>query len=364
MKVFARGPLFLWLALFTLPAWAPPSPNGRFGGPSWESYLELTRDERLAYQRAAGRLRDPAFVFQENFFSADSFYAARGTEELRAVALRLMAAASGVGRVVSIGRSGTGLLFYLRGWWHHEGGGPRLTDLPFSWSTSERMTDGQRRALRAHLSRNRLTPRLIARAAEPILFFDFLYSGRGALTVLEEISLWAKEEGLEKECREKMHFAGLFAPRMIVRENLRRIRQATMKEMGGGWDVSPFPTEEEVDDEARRCSMPMEAAFERACSRVTPIRISDAFYIYAGHRAHHANESFTRERWEGPVDRTEPVSFVGNHEHPALVELFWLAELGQADALARVGCAGPIGNQAAPRSDIEADEPAVRASAG
>lgn len=306
--------------------------NGPYGAPTLQSYDRLSDAQKQHYVDALASLAKPDFVNHEGRIVRSSFYATKsGMEELRSVASDLVARAGGYSRMLSIGRSGSGILGYLAGRLSGEGvTGVELSDVPFSFARFEPMTGDERKALRAHLERNGLSPRQIAASPKPFLFFDFVYSGRGAKTLLTEIAAWAGEENLAEAVREKVHFHGMYPAEIRAREVVMGIYYASLKE---GMDREK-PGQKEIDAVAADIVLPQIEAFESLASKVTARRVSADFYGYAGTHGPNAHESFRPEKWMEPFDRAKSLDYADHVGETAFVELFYLVSRGRQDSKA------------------------------
>jgi hypothetical protein len=191
-------------------------------------------------------------------------------------------------------------------------------------------------ALRKYLRANKLSPRKIAAAKKPILFFDFLYTATGAGTLISFIGEWAKEEGLSAEVKAKLRFFGGYAPRMIVENHLMRLRHDLIRD----GNFKEF-TQDYIEGEIRSQELPGRWTMKDNCARVYAFRLTDAMYIYAGTHGYNAQKSFTPENWQSPIDRAEVLGFAGKSSEPAYLELAYLMEAGlreHAEYVPHIGC--------------------------
>ncbi len=322
--------LFLLLVCFGVRA-----ENGPFGVPTYRDYQSLSQSERAAYEKRLDELSFPSFVLKSHFQSASYFATPEGALEFRRVAHLLNKDLEQYGRLVSIGRSGTGLLAYVSGF--TKGGKKNaLTDLPFSYPDKwNAITDEQHAGLRRHLTRNGLDPQSIAAAELPILFYDFVYSGGSAYKLLLEIHTWAKELKIVAKVKKKIHFIGFFPAETKAREILFSLHYQTIKEFGGSYKPEP-PSEKYISEQATGLTSSSFSDIQKIVDKASEPHVLSSFYNYLGTHGPNAHESLRPEKWTTDVSLLPPNSLKGQAASDGHLELYYLFKEGELDALG--GC--------------------------
>jgi hypothetical protein len=326
--------------LLTTPAW--PGPNGRFSAPTFESFKRLSEDQRAEYEKQLPRLHDPLFVNLPHYKTPSFYTTPQGKAELDRITAELIKLAPSHGRFVFIGRSGSGIMAYLSGVLSRMPGASELTigDFPFSCAEPKRLTSERKKVLRSYLEENGLSPRAIAAAAKPVLFFDFVYTGTGSMALLEAIHYWAAEEGIADAVKAKMSFYGAYPPRLIVEAYLMRLRHDLIRDGG----FKEF-TKEYIENEVAWREMPAKWTAERICAHVHSFRLSDEMYIYAGTHVANAQSSFTPDKWETPGNQAQVLEFQQHAGEAPFLELYYLMETGARETgnfQTFLGCESPL----------------------
>lgn len=302
--------------------------NGRFDAPRIEDYLRLSPRERKAYLDRFQDLDKEDFIVRANY-SGQSFHAtARGQKELLELTQSLIGLKNTVGRYVFIGRSGSALQAFLQGFASvlKDPHIPPQTDLPYSHrQTAGTITAEQKNALRDHLRINQLDPVSIAEADKPILFIDAVYTGTGALSVLNYIMEWAEEFKIADAVRSNIHFFALHPAEMLARTHLEGIARASAKETGHYYP----PSDEEIARAAESRSIPQKSEFQKVASRIIDARISRDLYVYGSIQIENAQASFTPNLWTQDFDRYFHQGFEGLVDNNAFLEIFFLMHEGR-----------------------------------
>jgi len=311
------------LVVFLMTAASAFGVNGPYGVPTEASYKGLSEKEKALYQARLAKLLHHEFVNKSHYKTASFYLHPEGVGEFYRLVDEIHELLPQYSRFVSIGRSGSGLLMFLKG---YSSAATDLSDLPFSYADQwTPVSEEQRTALRRHLANNGLTPEKIASAAKPILFFDFVYSGQGSGKILEEIALWAKEQGLSEKVKANLHFYGCFPAETIASTQVMGIYYATLKE-----GLRPEkPTEKEIEEEAKRVTLPREYAYKEVAGKVIGRRISSRYYNYAGTHGPNGHESLKRELWTTDLAALPDNGFEGQSEDDGHLELYYLRREGE-----------------------------------
>lgn len=189
------------------------------------------------------------------------------------------------------------------------------------------MSAAERAALRHHLARQGLSPKDIADSQKPVLFIDFIHSGRGLLTLLQEIHLWAEELGLSERVKGKMSIFGLYSPAFIARNHLKKIAFDSAKELG-----TPVrnPSELEIRASGKSISLPQKSEFAKLVNEIHEADISEDLYHYAGFGAHQIQQSFTPSEWVSHKDGIERATFRVDPLDDSHLEFFTLMKWGES----------------------------------
>jgi len=309
---------------------SPSFRNGAYGVPSFGSLLRLSKAQKVLYRERCSWLSQHDFVKKPGLYIAPSFYkTAKGRAELEQVAQSFIEISKNYSEIVFIGRSGTGLLAYLRGRLLNRG--TVLRDIPFSGGIGsyEQFTREQITGLRNHFSVNGLSPENLTYRTKPVLLVDFVYLAKGALQLMKHIHSWANELGVGPEVRSHLHFYGIYSAEILAYMNLSHIEMASAKELRRRPNLNSPEFTCAVEEAAERWALPRSEEFLKYVAKVHDQKVSRDFYVYAGHQGPTTQESFTPDKWALPFNRRKVLSFNGQADNLAFIELFYLFEEGR-----------------------------------
>jgi len=303
-------------------------PEDSFYAPTFSDYLSLSEEAHQVIREKYPQMLQSDFAEKWVGNAYPSFYRTEdGREELARLASTLIVLSGKHSRVVMVGRSPNGLLAMMLGYHAaHPELATRIQDLPFSTGSGVAPSAEESAQLRSYLARNGLHPETIAAASEPILFVDYLYSGKGVLILLNEIQAWSRELEVEHLVKENLSFYGIYSGNFIMRHEMMTLHHECMKEMGMlGSRIAP-PTEAEILKAGVLYEMPRKYQFEQVAGRVYHSNISEEMFEYARNIAPTIQASYRRALWS----EVQPVRYSGfpTTKERAAIEFHYLLEEG------------------------------------
>jgi hypothetical protein len=314
--------------------------NGLYSAPDFASMEYINGPHAEPFWQNQDRLYAPDFVDRGSHYQRPSYYfTAEGQHVLWNLGTHLISLMPQYNRMVSIGRSGTAIMTYVNG--VITGLAPvmrppteeesraleelsPINDLPYS-SRSWSIPDDQRKALRAYLKKNGLSPSDIAKLKRPILFLDFVYTARGVISLFEEMYRWAKESRKTEAFKKNVHFVGYYSPHFLAETKLKSLYHASAQEMKMN---TPDLGYSEIATYAKTIPLPNSDMIEKFVGKVIPMAIPPELYLYTVTHSHQAQASFKPEFWNQPIPEVKN-EITGKADNPAYLELFHIFAMGR-----------------------------------